>query len=171
MKKCKYCKTEIDKKAIICPNCKKKQNNPIKIIVAIFIIIVGFCIIAVNLENEENVDFDTYTLLNPQELHNDYISNEISAEDKYYGNYYYFTGKIYKVEKFLNDTYLEIQYRYDKDTSKIIELDAYFENENDIKSVNAGDEVTVYCKFNQRSIENYMGIITTYSLKKCKFKN
>lgn len=27
MKKCKYCKTEIDKKAKVCPNCKKKQTH------------------------------------------------------------------------------------------------------------------------------------------------
>ena len=26
MKKCKYCKSEIDNKAKICPNCKKKQG-------------------------------------------------------------------------------------------------------------------------------------------------
>ena len=27
MKKCKYCQTEIDKKAKVCPNCKKKQSH------------------------------------------------------------------------------------------------------------------------------------------------
>ncbi len=26
-KKCKYCQSEIDKKAKICPNCKKKQGG------------------------------------------------------------------------------------------------------------------------------------------------
>ena len=29
MKKCRYCKTEIDHKAKICPHCKKKQTNPL----------------------------------------------------------------------------------------------------------------------------------------------
>ena len=28
MKKCKYCQTEIDSKAKICPHCKKKQGKP-----------------------------------------------------------------------------------------------------------------------------------------------
>ena len=33
MKKCKYCQTEIDKKAKICPNCKKKQGGLVKWII------------------------------------------------------------------------------------------------------------------------------------------
>jgi len=41
-KKCKYCKSEIDKKAKVCPHCKKQQNGIVKFIiigiVAIFII-------------------------------------------------------------------------------------------------------------------------------------
>ena len=45
MKKCKHCKTEIDKKAKICPNCKKKQGGIGKFIiigiVAIFIIAIA----------------------------------------------------------------------------------------------------------------------------------
>lgn len=43
MKKCKYCKTEIDDKAKICPNCKKKQGPKIGLI--IFLIIIGIFII------------------------------------------------------------------------------------------------------------------------------
>lgn len=44
MKKCKYCQTEIDDKAKVCPNCRKKQGMPkwvIAIIVIIVIAIVG----------------------------------------------------------------------------------------------------------------------------------
>lgn len=50
MKKCKYCKSEIDEEAIICPVCKKNQNqkrniNRIIIIIGIiFIIIVAYMI-------------------------------------------------------------------------------------------------------------------------------
>ena len=32
-KKCKYCQSEIDKQAKICPNCRKKQNNTTRNIV------------------------------------------------------------------------------------------------------------------------------------------
>ena len=51
MKKCKYCKSEIDEEAIICPVCKKNQNqkrnmNRIIIIIGvIFIIIIAYMII------------------------------------------------------------------------------------------------------------------------------
>lgn len=38
-KVCKYCRTEIDKKAKICPNCKKKQSNTLGNIVAILVFI------------------------------------------------------------------------------------------------------------------------------------
>lgn len=39
MKKCKYCKTEIEKGTKICPNCKKKQSNPVGIIVGAIVVI------------------------------------------------------------------------------------------------------------------------------------
>lgn len=42
-KLCKYCQTEIPKKAKVCPNCRKKQSGKLKwiIIGIIFVIIVG----------------------------------------------------------------------------------------------------------------------------------
>lgn len=170
MKKCRYCKTEIDKNAKICPNCKKKQTSKGQIIIAFIIIFVALLLFAIDLNSEEEVSFDKYTQLNPQELHGDYVSNEISAKEKYSNNYYYFTGKIFKVEEYLGDRYLEIRYTYNNDTTKIIELDAYFNND-DIKTLAKDQEVTVYCKFKQRGIENYMGTVTTYSFKNCKIKN
>lgn len=39
MKKCKYCQTEIDLKAKICPNCRKPQGAPIWVVVLIFFLI------------------------------------------------------------------------------------------------------------------------------------
>lgn len=42
MKKCKYCQSEIDSKAKICPNCRKKQKKlPWWAIVLIIIIVIG----------------------------------------------------------------------------------------------------------------------------------
>ena len=41
-KKCKYCQSEIDKKAKVCPNCRKKQNHTVRNVVLGFI---GFIIV------------------------------------------------------------------------------------------------------------------------------
>lgn len=40
LKKCKHCQTEIDAKAKICPNCRKKQGFPTWAIVVIVIFVV-----------------------------------------------------------------------------------------------------------------------------------
>ena len=40
-KTCKYCQTEIPKKAKICPNCKKKQGPKVWLIVLIVIVVLG----------------------------------------------------------------------------------------------------------------------------------
>lgn len=54
MKKCKYCGTEMDNNAKICPNCKKKQSKKGKLIVlgVIALIIVG-AVIANNDEKKK----------------------------------------------------------------------------------------------------------------------
>lgn len=39
MKKCKYCMSDIDEKAIICPHCKKRQNTS-KIIILLIIALI-----------------------------------------------------------------------------------------------------------------------------------
>lgn len=52
MKKCKYCQSEIDKKAKVCPNCRKKQKGktlPIIIGVIVLFIIIG----ALNSKDDE----------------------------------------------------------------------------------------------------------------------
>lgn len=124
------------------------------------------------LNNNDYVNFEEYQELNPQELHSDYISNEIAAKDKYSGNYYYFSGVIYDIEEFLNDNYLQIRYKFDQDETKIIELNAYFTYDSDeLKSLKKNDNVTVYCKFKQRNIEDYANTVTSYSLKDCRLKS
>lgn len=40
MKKCKHCQSEIDSKAKICPNCRKKQGLPTWAIVLIVIVVI-----------------------------------------------------------------------------------------------------------------------------------
>ena len=180
---CSECGNKVEIGQKFCPNCgnqidnkknmqNSKNNKNKSAILAVLIIIVAAVFIGVNLglEDTDYIDFNQYMELNPQELHNNYLSNEISAKDKYVGNYYYFSGEVFEVEEFLNDKYLVIRYKYEKDKSKVIELDAYFNDSEAIKNVIKGDNVTVYCKFKQRSIENYMNTVTTYSLHSCRLK-
>ena len=141
------------------------------ILLLVFLIITMFSMSGCFFDQNDYVDFSEYAAINPQELHNDYYENEIAAKEKYTDHYYYFTGTIHDITQYLGDNYLTIRYTFDKDPSKIIEFTAYFNNENDLKSVKKGDTVTVYGKFHQRSIENYMNLITSYSFKSCRIKN
>lgn len=62
VKKCKYCKSKIDEEAIVCPVCKRNQNqrrNINMIIIIIGIIFILFMILLVGKdvdETEENLD-------------------------------------------------------------------------------------------------------------------
>lgn len=47
-KKCKYCQSEIDKQAKICPNCRKKQNHTVRNIVLGFIGFIFVCSLILN---------------------------------------------------------------------------------------------------------------------------
>ena len=54
MKKCKFCQTEIDDKAKICPNCKKKQNiSTVEILFISVGLLIGLSVI-VNISNNTN---------------------------------------------------------------------------------------------------------------------
>lgn len=191
MKFCSNCGSKLKEGQDVCLKCGKNLNNnsdnekktakKLASIVSLILFIIGFsCLVYIiiniiqytNKDNaDENIDYSEYIKLDPQKLHSDYIANEIAAEDEYGGKYYYFTGKVYKVEESWGDTYLKIQYKdQSSKTDKLIELDADFNDREILKSIKKDDIVTVYCKFNGRVIEDFMGVITTYSFKKCKFK-
>ena len=54
MKKCKYCKTDIDKKAKICPNCHKKQSHVVR---WILLGILGLLILGAIFGGNEDKEF------------------------------------------------------------------------------------------------------------------
>lgn len=174
-KKCKFCYSDININASVCPNCKRQQNNSKVSIIASILSLIVFLGIAyfgwqlakpLFFSKPDYKDFSEYKELNVTSLHNDYISNEISAKDKYTGNYYYITNNIHDITEFWGDNYLEFKYKVKTDN---IEINAYFDNENDIKNVKVGDKVTVYCKFKQRSLDDFIGT-TSYSLEDCRIK-
>lgn len=64
MKKCKYCKSEIDEQAKICPNCRKKQKSSAgRIILGIIIAFLGIGVLANISGNNENQDNKCYITL------------------------------------------------------------------------------------------------------------
>lgn len=64
MKKCKYCKSEIDSQAKICPNCRKNQKSSAgRIILGIIITFLGIGVLANISGNNENQDNKCYITL------------------------------------------------------------------------------------------------------------
>jgi len=55
-KLCKYCKTEIDKKAKICPSCQKKQSGKGKIIAICIVTLILIGAIFGNLDDNTTTD-------------------------------------------------------------------------------------------------------------------
>lgn len=134
------------------------------------VMLVAFLLTGCFGEDLEYAPRESYTELNIQEMHNDYDGNEISAKDKYGYKYFFFTGTIDDVVSFGGDTYLKFRYHSDNPNAKTtgIEVSAYFASGDMLTSVTKGQSVTVYCKFEKRSIENYMGT-SAYSLHSCHF--
>ncbi len=126
MKKCRYCRSDIDKRATVCPHCQKKQSGSsgcavvLLIIIAIFIgipFMQGF----MNSDGGSNV----HTSADTAETEQDYKSKckfvtyeEIARNtDAFKGEYFSFTGEIIQV---MDDTYLmdvtKNEYGYYEDT-------------------------------------------------------
>jgi hypothetical protein len=53
MKKCKYCKSEIDEEAIVCPVCKRNQNQRRNINMIIIIIGIAFILFIISLVGKD----------------------------------------------------------------------------------------------------------------------
>jgi len=157
-------------------NSKKgKKGWIIAVIVIAIMCFFGFLIEKFDPEYANRIANQTdnkpqYMELNPQELFNDYDDNEISAKKKYTGNYYYFTGTIHDITHYLTDDYLVIRFSSDRNAYRVIDLNAYFNNPDDLINLKKGDNVTIYGKFKQRTFENYMGI-ASFSFENCKLNN
>ena len=169
----KYCNkcgeiVEIDEEEEKKIDNKAKFRSNIGNFIAIIIIIFGL-IFFYNFffENKnKNFNYNEYEELNPNVLYKDYVNNEISADEKYKSNRYFVEGEIYDIVHYISDNYIELRYTYDNDKTKTIELNAYFNDINDLKKLNKGDRITVYCEFKQRSVENWFNI-TSFSLINC----
>ena len=56
MKKCKHCQSEIDKKAKICPHCRKSQKSVFSKIIGIILIFIGFIIVIASIGGESTTE-------------------------------------------------------------------------------------------------------------------
>jgi len=118
MKKCKYCQTEIDAKAKICPNCKKKQGPKILrwVLLGLLALIIVSCVAGGGDDEKEN-------------FVKDYTQNDVvTYEDVTYS--------ITKVEKTKGSN----EYFQAKDGYEYVKVTIKIENKSDKKiSYNALD--------------------------------
>lgn len=124
MKKCKHCQSEIDVKAKVCPNCKKKQGMPT--ILIIFLVIVGISIISGiassgdEKENNESTKTTTTEKLTLLEGHSGSVTGS--------GYTYTITGTI-KNNTDKEYDYVSIDFNtYDKDGNTLDTCTAYADN-------------------------------------------
>lgn len=85
MKKCKYCQSEIDDKAKVCPKCGKKQGKPIWLIIIIVILVIA--VISSLSSNNTNQDEQTGTTTEKKDdvvLEEGYTGSLDDAEMFYY---------------------------------------------------------------------------------------
>lgn len=112
MKKCKHCQTEIDDKAKICPNCKKKQGSVGKTVLIVVGVIVALGVIGNMLPDDETVGESggasggkaesvtsiEYTEVNLKDMFTALDENALKAEKEYQGAYIKFTGAINNID-------------------------------------------------------------------------
>lgn len=103
MKKCKYCQSEIDIKAKICPNCKKKQGKS-KLLIALIIIILIMIIVSISSGSDES------SKENNEDKVTEKFSYEITSQyaDEY-GFSYYIEGSV-KNNKDKDYSYVQIEF-------------------------------------------------------------
>ena len=90
MKKCKYCQSEIDAKAKICPNCRKKQGSHVArwILLGLFALLLVSCFAG----GEENEEFKKDYKQNEVVTFED-VNYSITKVEKTKGSNEYFQAK------------------------------------------------------------------------------
>lgn len=113
-KKCKYCQSDIPKKAKVCPNCKKKQGKGILKWIIIAVVVLGIFGAATggkdndstqNKETEkvESVTTEStpaeeekveYTVVTVAQMREDLSKNALKAKETYEGKYLEMKGRL-----------------------------------------------------------------------------
>lgn len=153
MKTCKYCKSEIDDKAKICPNCRKKQSSKGKFIAIVIVAIIIIAALGSSGDDEGNNSASNSASNLPtgtpkpvlkvtaNELYKAYDSNEVKADNTYKGKDLEIAGTISDIGKdILDDIYITIE------TDDIIfSIQCYFteEYESKVADLEKGQKITI----------------------------
>lgn len=156
VKQCKYCKQTIDKKASVCPYCRKKQSSPgclIAVLAFFFVVIIFPSIVGYSNRNHSSSD----STLSPDAYKNMcavYVCKDVERNpDDYTGKYMIVTGKvlqaqdnIYRVKDDDGGTWY-IKYSSKNGESRILEDDIvkFYGECKGLKTYTAllGQEVTI----------------------------
>ncbi len=113
MKRCKHCQSEIDDKAKICPNCRKKQGIPTWIIVVGVIIALGIIIGSSSNNNGGNANNGGNSTEAAEKF-------TYTITDKYYDGFSYYIEGTVKNNRDKNYSYVQIEFIcYDKDGNNL----------------------------------------------------
>ncbi len=183
LKKCKHCQSEIDKKARVCPVCKKKQGGKMKVVL-IGVVVLAVITAALNggkdngstdvatsagtasgKKNDTKTDPTSaptenpieYTAYDVSELMNDLDTNAMKAEKKYTDQYVKITGKLFNIDS--DGKYINLG--PSKDDYTIIGVQCYIKSDNQtnkIMEMKKGQEVTLKGRITQ------VGEVLGYSL-------
>lgn len=156
-KVCKYCQTEIPKKAKICPNCKKKQKGKTGLIIAIVIVLLILIGAAgsgnktesssstVESSKEESAKIEEtieYTSVDIASLIEDIQNNPLKASDTYKDKYIEVTGTLDVIDS--DGKYISIK-NGDDDWS-FVNIQCYIKNDEQkavVMDSNKGASLTV----------------------------
>lgn len=165
-KKCKYCQSEISKKAKICPNCQKKQGGfPWVPVIVIFIILVvamggtttpkeetssnstntSVATTSKESQPESTEEIITYTSVEVSSMVSELKDNALKAKETYNGNYYEITGRLSNIDS--NGKYINVA--PSDETLSVYTVQCYVkdaEQKNKILDMKKDDIVTIKVK-------------------------
>lgn len=150
MKKCKFCQSEIDDKATVCPNCRRNQPinlNAGGVILVLLLIIVPAIYISNTInsdrkkQEEYESDYSKYSELNLLDVVNAKSENLSNAVSKYEGNTYIYNAEVYSIGE---SSFTVIVYKDDIG----YEFDVYYpkSQEDKVNNLREGKTVKFYGK-------------------------
>ena len=137
-KECRYCKVTINKKATVCPDCKRGQYEYIRYIIGLIVLIVCGCFIYFNLnkifvKKEPLINnCNSLSKMSIVQLYEKNQENEMYAKENYVGKAFIFEGTVHDVN-LKNEVRIEEDY---------ISADVTFQKSDGLSNLKVGDKIT-----------------------------